>query len=94
MPNDAKKSYDFNGIALYSTFIMARDNSRVKSVEAIHMLRMLQSLYEYDKDERLKPNFFLYANVLSSFAWQRNNADSNKWARESLELLNEMESLY
>jgi hypothetical protein len=91
LPLHMKAGYKFNAAALYSSIIAARNQSGARPKEAMHLLRALKNAYEKSGDERLKPDIHLYNDVLSSFAAQKNNLENNRWAEESLALLEHVE---
>lgn len=94
LPQHMKATYKFNASALYSSIIAARNRSVARPKEAMHLLRALENTYEKTGDDRLQPDIHLYNDVLRSFAAQKNNLESNRWAKEALALLGHVESLY
>ncbi len=91
LPRHEQNECDFNGAALYSSLIsgkIRRGNDDPE--EAVKMLNSLKKMHDESKDPHLRPDAILYGTVLDSIS-----KNSSKTAvQTSLQLLNEMESMY
>jgi hypothetical protein len=88
---DEQKECVFNAAALYSSLISGKIKSgNDDPEEALNMLNSLKKMHDESKDPNLRPDAILYGAVLDSIS--RNS--SKDAIQTSLQLLDEMESMY
>ena len=91
LSDEERVKSDFNGSVLYASLISAKIKGRLNNpIESVKMLETLKELHSLTGDEKLKPDAILYGAVLDSISKKK----SKTGVQNSLELLNEMESMY